>query len=256
MSTLREAIYALLENDADDGVEICDNITCDDAGEWTLGTGWSIGTYFLWLGAAGVGTATHNPSAGIVAGRTYRVVYRTTFISGGKVTVSVGGTAGTKRDVSGTYTEDIVASSTDGLVFTPDAGIGSSVFIDDVSIKDCDAGNLFDLLGEPSASPYNCYFRNPPESFDFSGGDNCLTYFFSGMVGRFPREIYLNVTAWGDNYETVMNRVYDLLHKASLTTTDYSTLVCLWDYAGSELWADDFKVYYQLHRFLIKGIVT
>ena len=116
-----------------------------------------------------------------------------------------------------------------------------------------DGSNLGDLLGLSAAAPYGIYFRNPPTGIDY-GTYSTITYFVSSMVGEMPRDIYLLVTAWGDNYEAILNRVKTLLHEINLDTTDYAVLEMKWEWAGPESYDEFSRIYYQQHRFLIKGI--
>ena len=74
------------------------------------------------------------------------------------------------------------------------------------------------------------------------------------MEGRFPRDLYLDVTAWGDNYQDVLDRVYDLLHEKKLTSTDYKLMMLKWDSAMPEQYAEDLHVYFQKHRYLCRTI--
>lgn len=116
------------------------------------------------------------------------------------------------------------------------------------------ADNLGTLLGLSGTEPYGVYFRNPPADIDFTS-NSVITFFVSAMTGRMPREIHLNITAWGDNFETILNRCYALLHKATLNDiTDYKHLEILWDFGGPELWSDELRVYYQQQRYLIKAV--
>lgn len=94
---------------------------------WVKGTGWAIGT--------GVATATTADTAlsqtitGLVPGRTYTLTFTATR-SAGTVTASLGGTAGTARSTSSTFTEAFVAGSSSlDLAFT---GAGFSGTIDNV----------------------------------------------------------------------------------------------------------------------------
>ena len=96
---------------------------------WTKGTGWSI--------AAGVASATtatsdlsQTSAITLIAGYTYTITY-TVSRSAGTVTPSIGGTAGTARSSSATFTETIVAGSTQILAFT---GAGFTGTIDNVSV--------------------------------------------------------------------------------------------------------------------------
>jgi len=97
---------------------------------WTKGTGWTI--------AAGVATATGAISTAIsqtsaitlIAGYTYTITYDITRTAG-TITPSIGGTAGTAQNADGTYTETIVAGSTQILAFT---GAGFSGTLDNVTV--------------------------------------------------------------------------------------------------------------------------
>jgi len=96
---------------------------------WTKGTGWSI--------AAGVASATtastdlsQTSAITLIAGYTYTITYTVTR-SAGTVTPSIGGTAGTARSSSATFTETIVAGSTQILAFT---GAGFTGTVDNVTV--------------------------------------------------------------------------------------------------------------------------
>lgn len=97
---------------------------------WTKGAGWTI--------AAGVATATGAISTALsqtsaitlLQGYTYTITYTVTQ-SAGSVTPSIGGTAGTARSTSATFTETIVAGTTQILAFT---GAGFTGTIDNVSV--------------------------------------------------------------------------------------------------------------------------
>lgn len=96
---------------------------------WTKGAGWSI--------AAGVASATtassdlsQTSAITLIQGYTYTITYTVTR-SAGTVTPSVGGTSGTARSSSATFTETIVAGSTQILAFT---GAGFTGTIDNVSV--------------------------------------------------------------------------------------------------------------------------
>lgn len=97
---------------------------------WTKGTGWTIG--------AGVATATgaistalsQDTAITLIAGYTYTVTYTVTR-SAGTITPSLGGTDGTARSSSATFTETIVAGSTQVLAFT---GAGFTGTLDNISV--------------------------------------------------------------------------------------------------------------------------
>jgi len=98
---------------------------------WTKGTGWTI--------AAGVATATGAISTALsqtlaitlIAGYTYTITFTTSSVSAGTVTPSIGGTSGTARSTDATFTETIVAGSTQILAFT---GAGFTGNIDNVTV--------------------------------------------------------------------------------------------------------------------------
>lgn len=99
---------------------------------WTKGAGWTI--------SAGVATATGaistalEQSAGVtlIQGKAYSVKYTITR-SAGTITLSVGGTAGTARSADGTYSETIIAGSTQTISFGTSGFTGT---VDNVSIRD------------------------------------------------------------------------------------------------------------------------
>ncbi len=112
---------------------------------WTKGSGWSIG--------AGVATAVTASSTlsqtcpqTLVAGRTYTVVFDCTR-SAGSVAISLGGgTPGTSRSSSATFTETITAGAAQDVTFT---GVGFSGTLDNVVITAI--GNLTMSLGGGTA---------------------------------------------------------------------------------------------------------
>lgn len=96
---------------------------------WTKGAGWTISA-----GAANATTATSDLSQTsaiiLIAGYIYTVTY-TVSRSAGTITPSVGGTVGTVRSTSATFTETIIAGTTQILAFT---GAGFTGTLDNVSV--------------------------------------------------------------------------------------------------------------------------
>jgi len=97
---------------------------------WTKGTGWTI--------AAGVATAatastalSQTANATINQGQSYTLTYTITATSG-NITPAIGGTAGTVRTTSGTYTETIIAGATQLISFTGSTFVGT---VDNVSVR-------------------------------------------------------------------------------------------------------------------------
>jgi len=101
---------------------------------WTLGTGWAYGTNNVAHTAATSLSSVYRTDVQIVAGRTYRVSFTTSGISGtGACRVKIGGTAGTDRSTASTFVENIVAGATANRVeIEADAALG--VTIDDISV--------------------------------------------------------------------------------------------------------------------------
>lgn len=99
---------------------------------WTKGSGWTIG--------AGVATATgaistaisENAGFPIVQYQSYTITYTITR-SAGSITPNIGGAAGTARSADGTYTETIIAGSTQVISFTTSGFTGT---LDNVSVRD------------------------------------------------------------------------------------------------------------------------
>lgn len=93
---------------------------------WTKGAGWTI--------AGGVATATGaisttlsqntTPPAALIQGQAYYVTYTATH-SAGSVTINVGGTAGTARSTAATFSEIIIAGSTQAITFSTSGFTGT-----------------------------------------------------------------------------------------------------------------------------------
>lgn len=113
-------------------IEYSTNGTFATDSSWAKGAGWTI--------AAGVATATgaistaleQSTGTTIIQGKSYLVKYTITR-SAGTITPSLGGTAGTGRTASGTYSEVIIASSTQTLSFGTTGFTGT---LDNVSVRD------------------------------------------------------------------------------------------------------------------------
>jgi hypothetical protein len=98
---------------------------------WTKGTGWTI--------AAGVATSDASQAAASfltqdgtggnapTEGKAYRTTFTVTSFTAGNVRVGVGGTAGTNRASAATFTETIIAGSTDAIALEGDADFSGSV---------------------------------------------------------------------------------------------------------------------------------
>jgi len=123
----------------------------------------------------------------------------------------------------------------------------------DTDARSAEAGSLGVLLGYDADTKADCvFFAHPPAEPALP----LVTYYFNAQSGRFPRDIYISITAWGNNFEAIQNRIYALLHDATIVSTDFATLMLKWDWAGPEMFDDSLKCYYCQHRFWVKGIKT
>lgn len=101
---------------------------------WTFNADdYTYGTNNLAKDADGVTTLAHDTFAAVI-GRTYRLSYTISSWTVGTVTPTLGGVAGTAVGADGTYTEEITATTTDGLVFTPSNT--SRFTIDSITVYD------------------------------------------------------------------------------------------------------------------------
>lgn len=129
---------------------------------WTKGTGWTIGGGVATASGA-ISTAIEQTAAvTLVAGQTYVVTYTIT-ASAGTLTPSVGGRNGTARNTSGTYTEQIVAGSTQAIAFT---GAGFTGTLDNVTV---------------AVAVSNGYQIMPPTSYTINGSS--LTFNVAPATG-------------------------------------------------------------------------
>lgn len=143
---------------------------------WTKGSGWTIGAGVATATGA-ISTAISQPSPKtIVNGRAYRVTYTITRSAGGLIP-SIGGANGTERTASGTYTEIVIAGSTQTIAFTGNAFTGT---LDAVIIENIDTTG-FQIL-DPSTytiSGTNLVFATAP----VSGTNNIYVFAPTTLVG-------------------------------------------------------------------------
>jgi roadblock/LC7 domain-containing protein len=121
---------------ADLGTEIAPAMT--DA-NWTKGTGWTI-TGGVATATAGTGSTLVPASAIVpVAGANYKIQFVLT-ASAGSITMTFGGTLGTIRTASGTYTSYVTAADGSNLTFTKDSSFAGT--ITSVTVKVVTHGSL------------------------------------------------------------------------------------------------------------------
>ena len=135
-----------------------DNLTISG---WTLGTGWTTdGATAIATGAISTTLTEAALTPGLVSGQTYLVTFTQTR-SAGSLAVSLGGgSAGTSRSGSATYSEIITASTAQDITFTGTSFTGT---VDNVSVTKCIAV--------------------PGDTTDGTAGDlNATGYFLNGTV--------------------------------------------------------------------------
>jgi hypothetical protein len=116
------------------------------------------------------------------------------------------------------------------------------------------AGSLGVLLGYNAATKPRCvYYQNGPENPTLP----ILTYSVVAQNSSFPRTMLFGFTAWGNNFEAVQQRVFDLMHKRlEITATDFSVKAFLMDSTGPELWDTNLKCYYRQDTYRAIAVKT
>ena len=108
------------------------------------------------------------------------------------------------------------------------------------------------LLGHTGTAPYGLYWGWPPENPDLP----VLVMRILAESDRRPRNLQLELIAFGENYEAILKRARTLLHDVTVTPDDFTHLMCKWDGASPELFDDDLKSRMQSHRYWLKGWTT
>ena len=109
--------------------EIVTNGTFTTDTSWTKGTGWTIssGTASSDATQSADSDLDQTFSSGLVEGRSYTVSFTVSGRTAGNVTAVVGGTEGTDRATNATFTETIIAGSTDTIALRADLNFDGSV---------------------------------------------------------------------------------------------------------------------------------
>lgn len=82
-----------------------------------------------------------------------------------------------------------------------------------------------------------------------------ITYRLGSQAGFFPKRIELRVTAWGDNFAAILDRVYTLLHKRGSITTDEAYIQqVIFERSGQELYDEDLRVYYREDTYQVIAV--
>jgi hypothetical protein len=155
--------------------------TLGDAGSFASPTGWTAPV----AGAAisggtlnfngitsisnGATITSYTPVPAPVVGRVYRIVYTITAGTTLSLSVNYGGTVGTARNLAGTYTEYLTATSTAGLVITARSADGARTgALDNITV--------YDVTADVVAAPYGMQFDGVDDGMiaatqDFTGTD-------------------------------------------------------------------------------------
>lgn len=116
------------------------------------------------------------------------------------------------------------------------------------------AGSLGVLLEYNVTTKPRCvYFKNLPDKPDLP----ILTYSSIAQNESFPRAIIWEFTAWANNWEAVLKRVFDLMHKRhGITADDYSVKSMKFDGSAPDLWDANLKCYYRQDRYRSLAVRT
>jgi len=101
---------------------------------WTDGGNWSIASGLATIATASASTLTHLATVTLVLLTTYVLEYTVVGRTAGSVTPTVGGVGLTARSTNGTFTQNVIPTSTSGITFLSSADFVGS--IDNVSLKE------------------------------------------------------------------------------------------------------------------------
>lgn len=123
--------------------ELIDDPGFDNAGSWTLGTGWSVGASQIVANNPNLGTATEANPFTVVPGALYRVEIVQSFALGGSIRISIGGHNSTLLNEVKTHIFYLTAKDTTEFTFEGVPGGSVNVFtsISVVSLGSVDGGN-------------------------------------------------------------------------------------------------------------------
>ena len=127
---------------------------------------------------------TLSQNVAVTAGNTYQVTYTVTRTAG-EIAFALGGVNGNRVDSSGTYTQNITASTTGNLIFTPTVNFTGS--IDTVSVKKI----------TPSTSVATILNSNGVAGMEVRAGGSGLYNTFIGLNAGLSNTTGINNTAFG-----------------------------------------------------------
>ncbi len=141
---------------------------------WTLGSGWTVTSGQLTKSSTANSSVTRTPSIALVNGLDYTVTFTIVTRTAGSANVTVGGTAGTSRSATGTYTQTITAGS------------GTTIGI---STANGFKGNIDNLTVQRVAESSSAVTRSPSTSL-VTGEDYEVTF---TIVSRSAGSVYATV---------------------------------------------------------------
>lgn len=131
---------AIIYNSASLGSEKVVNGAFADSSSWTWGTGWAHDATNLEADHTAGNTAALEQNVSAVTGEIYQVVFTVKNRTTGSITPQVGGVNGAAVSANTTSTQQIRATGTGNLKFTPSSDFNGS--LDDISVKLIIGGDL------------------------------------------------------------------------------------------------------------------
>lgn len=107
------------------------------------------------------------------------------------------------------------------------------------------------LLGQHNTAPYGIFFLSPPAEPTLP----LVIYYIISESGRMPRDIMVSIGVWGGDVTAIHKRIRQLLHDVKLgEIAGGRALTCKWNWAGPDIFDQDFRTYARLERYLVKEI--
>ncbi len=130
--------------------------------------------------------------------------------------------------------------------------------IDEHIYKTLKADTTLRSLLSKVADPYGIYFFMPPVQPPLP----IVTYrpetvINDGGINELPRQEEYLLTVYGDNFNAVLEGVYDALQNNTdlstyISVPTLSLLMLKWTWTGSVMYDENFKVYFRPSRFTVK----
>lgn len=187
------------------GANVLKNGTFSSSTYWTLSAGWTV--FIGKLRATTISSDLNvakstnaNLNTPIIAGNTYEITYTVSSYSFGGVRAHIGGAYSTLRTGDGTYTENVVALTSNlDFWFERQAGTSTTLRIDDVTVRQVLVAHLniegsvlpltndFSALGTGTKS-FSDLFLASGGVINFNNGDVTLTHSAGKLTQNTPFE--------------------------------------------------------------------